>query len=326
MPSINYIQILKDAWQITWKNKFLWWFGLLIALGSPGFNFNFNPGGNENINDATIKKVLDFITQNMHWIIIGSIIFLAILIILMVIGIIARAGLTKSIDSVSKNKPVGFKQGMKEGKKYFWKLLGLGITIFFLILASVLVLGFPVIFLFVNKSYFVGIFLGLLAFLIFIPVLILVSFLRIYGNLYIVLGELRLSSALEKAYELFQKNFLASIIMELFFIPLGFVLFFAIIFILIPIVIVFLAIGFILYLVSGTPGVIITAGIGIICFLVLLFLLRSAYETFAQSVWYLFFQEIAKSKVEETVLEEVLKKEEEALPAVNPVKTLKTNK
>jgi hypothetical protein len=326
MPTINYIEILKRAWNITWNNRRLWWFGLLIAFASPG-GLNFNGGGgNEKFDDASIQKASDFMVQNMHWIIAGAIALIVLIIILVIVGIIARAGLLKSIDAVLKNKPVGFKAGMKEGKKYLGRLFMLGLAISFLVLASVIVLATPVAFVLINKAFITGIFLGILAFIILIPVIILCSFLKTYGNIYVVLGELSAWNALEKAYELFRKNMLASIIMWLLFIPVGFLLLMAIIMILVPLGLLFLAAGFGLYFAAGTPGAIITACVGVICFLAIVLSFRSVYETFLQSAWYLFFLEIAKPKVEEKVEEEVLEKKEETLPVPDPVKTAEVEK
>lgn len=327
MPTINYIQILKDAWQITWKNRFLWLFGLLIAIASPGgLNSNFNTGGSEKIDDASVQKASDFIAQNLHWIIAGIIALIVLVIILVIIGIIARAGLLKSIDAVLKNKPIGFKAGMKEGKKYLGKLFVLGLTIFFLVFASVIVLALPVVLLLINKAIVTGVFLGILAFIILVPVIALCSFLKAYGNIYVVLGELSAWNALEKAYELFRKNMLASIIMWLLFIPIGFALMLAIIMILVPLALLFLATGFGLYFAAGTPGAIITACVGVICFLAIILSVRSVYETFIQSAWYLFFLEIARPKAEENLTEEILEKKEESLPVPDPVKTAEVEK
>jgi hypothetical protein len=326
MPTINYIQILKDAWQLTWKNKFLWWFGLLIAIANPG-GLNFNTGGgNKKIDDTTIQKASDFMAQNMHWIIAGAIALIILIIILMIVSIIARAGLIKSINSISKNKPTGFRTGIKEGKKYLGRLFRLGLTIFFLIFASVIVLAVPVVFVFINKAIITGVFLSILAFIILIPVIVLCSFLKAYGDIYVVLGELSAWNALEKAYELFRKNILASIIMWLLFIPIGFALMLAIIMIIVPLAIIFLAAGFGLHFLAGTTGAIITACVGVICFLAIVLSIRSIYETFIQSAWYLFFLEIATPKVEEKVEEAALEKKEESLPAPDPVKTVEVEK
>jgi hypothetical protein len=321
MPNINYIEILKKAWDITWHNRYLWWFGLLMALASPGMNYGFDTNGNEKLNSAADQKFSEFMSAHLQLIIAGALVFLAIIIILVVLGIIARAGLIKSINFVCKNQPAGFKSGMREGKKYFWKLFLLGLAIFFLVFTSIIILALPVIFLVASKAIALAIFLGILAFFIFIPVIVLVSFLKVYGNIYIVLGELSVWNALEKAYELFSKNIISSIIMGLMFIPLGFFLMMAVIAVLIPLLIIFLAVGFGLYFAAGTAGAVIAACVGIICFLIIVLSLRSVYEVFAQAVWYLFFNEIAKPKVEEKVAEEVLEKKEEVLPAVDPIKT-----
>lgn len=324
MPTINYIQIFKDAWQITWKNRFLWWFGLLIAIANPGgMNYLGSSGDNQEIGST---QVSEFMSSHIQLIIAGAIILLAVLIVLAVLGIIARAGLIGTIDNLQKNLTVNFKSGMKEGKKYFGKLFLLGLTIFFLVFASIIVLAIPIIFLIMTKAYALGIFLGILAFFILIPVLILAAFLRIFGYLYIVLGKLSAWNALERSYELFRNNLLANIIMWLLFVPIGFALMLAIIAILILLAIVFIAIGFGLYFAVGTPGAIIAACIGVICFLAIILVLRSVYETFAQAAWYLFFLEIAKPKVEEKVEEVVLEKKEEVLPVPDPVKTVEIEK
>jgi hypothetical protein len=327
VSDINYIEILKKAGQITWKNRFLWWFGLVIAISSPGgLNFNFSTGRNEKIDDATVQKGIDFIAQNMHWIIIGIITLVAFFIVLAVAGTFARAGLIKSIDAIFKNKPAGFKAGMKEGKKYFWKLIMMGLLIFFMTLASVAILIIPVVFLLASGAYIAGALLGIFAFLILIFIIILVSFLKLFGNLYIVLGGLAMWNALEKAYALLQKNFASSIIMALIFIPLGLAFMLLIIAVLIALAIIFIPLGFLFYIVAGIPGAVAAACIGLAIFLAVFLALRSIYETFSQTAWFLFFLEIAKPKVGEKVEEKVLEKKEEALPAPDPVKTIGVEK
>jgi hypothetical protein len=324
MPKIKYIEILKSAWSLTWKNRRLWWFGLLIALGSPGLNYNL--GKNEKIDSATFQKASDFASQHLPWIIAGAIIIFLLVIFLMLIGIIARAGLIKSIDSVSKNQPMSFKAGLKEGKKYLGKLFLLGLAIFFLIFASIVVLALPVTFLAISKSYIFAIFLGILALLILFPVMILAGFLYLFGNLYVVLADLSVWNALEKSYELFRKNLLSSIIMYLLFIPVSLALFMAGVAVFILLAVVFAAIGVAMYAAFSKIGAIITAAIGISIFLAIMMAVRSVFETFSQAAWYLFFLEIAKPKAEEMVVEAILEKKEEVLPVPDPVKTAEVEK
>ncbi|MBC7239221.1 MAG: hypothetical protein H5T71_03870, partial [Chloroflexi bacterium] len=48
MATMNYGQLLKRAWQITWRYKVLWAFGIAAALfqggfGGGGFQYRFGP-------------------------------------------------------------------------------------------------------------------------------------------------------------------------------------------------------------------------------------------------------------------------------------------
>ena len=98
--SIPYIEILKQAGRIVWQNRYLLWFGLLMALGSPG---SFNVGNNNDFGSQgdTAKNFFA-----LHWGIVLAlvIILFAIGIILFLISLVAKAGLVKSVNLVAQNK------------------------------------------------------------------------------------------------------------------------------------------------------------------------------------------------------------------------------
>lgn len=317
LGDIPYINILKDSWKLTWSKKYLWWLGLLASFTSGTGNFSnySSPGDND--------KIGDFIAQNMQTIIIIGSIFFVICLVMFFIGIIGRAGLIKNIADEINSRPGNFKSGFTGGKKFFWKILGLNIILFLIMITSIVVLAVPVIFLFAKKVYFLGTMLALLAVFILLPVIILVSFAKTYGEIYIVLGKLTALSAIESAYNLFRKNILPSIIMALLTIPVGMILMFAIIFMLIPTALFFGLIGLLFYFLLGKTGAIIIAVIALLFFLALALLLRSIYETILQTVWILFFYEIAKPKVEErAAVEETKEEKPETMPETSPVKTI----
>src|SRR4030042_4576584 len=90
---LPYIEILKQAAQIVWQNKFLFWFGVLLALGSPG---SFNIGGSEDWNSQS-DAAKNFVEA--YWQI-----FLAVALALFVVGValflvslIGKAGLVRSV-------------------------------------------------------------------------------------------------------------------------------------------------------------------------------------------------------------------------------------
>lgn len=318
MSSIDYIKILKKAWNITWHNRFLWWFGFFTALAGGSFNFPIN---DSEWKGAGNEHLANFMSGHMALVITGAIILFMLLIVFLVLGVIGRGALIKETEKIIQNKPAGFKTGMKEGKKYFWKLLLQNILLILFTFLSFLVLAIPVIVLYVGKSYVIGTLVAVAAVIIFIPLIILIAFMRIYGQLYVVLAGLGVIPALERAYELLMKNKLASIIMGLLFIPLGIVL--AVIFLafIIALLIIFIPLGLLFNLILAKVGLIFIIALGAFCLLAGVFIARSIYETFSQVVWVLFFHEIAKPKVEETVAEAEPEKEK-TLPVVSPVKTV----
>jgi MFS family permease len=319
MKKVDYLEIIKKSWKITWKNKFLWWFGLFLALGG-GASFNF-PGNSEwnNKIGENEDKVASFINQ--HWQIIIVAIVLAVILglALFVLSLISKAGLIKTLDKIEKNLSGNFKEGFREGKKYFWKILAVGLILGIFIFALLVVLSFPVIFLFYVKSVVLGILFAFLAVAIFIPLVILASFIGKYSIFYLVLSDLGIKASIENGYQVFKKNILASVIMALFFIPINIILFVmaAISFLIVGLI--FLPIGIMLYLALAKIGVIVAVALGGFIFVIFLILVNSVFQVFYQTVWFLFFKEIASVKMEEKVEENVVEIVEKNIPTPEEV-------
>ncbi|MFA6159764.1 MAG: hypothetical protein WC678_01585 [Parcubacteria group bacterium] len=323
MSKINYLQIIKDAWKITWKNRYLWWFGFFVTLGGGGgMNYFFNSGEDKKLDPAQNEKILEFLSQNMHWIIAVAIIVFLLLIIFSVLSILARGALISSIEKNSKGQLANFKSGWQDGKKNFWKIFiidfSLGLFIFF----TLLILIAPVAILFLNKNYIIGGMLAFLAILIFIPIAILSSYLRTYGYFYSILGKLNFWSAIENAYNLFVKNIWASILLSLIFIPLGIVLMLVILAILPLLLLVFLILGAIGYFALGKITAIVIGAIGISIFFLYAIFVKSIYAVFSQAIWILFFHEIATPKIPE----EIVATETATEPVIEPIAAIEARK
>jgi hypothetical protein len=310
---IPYMDILKNSFRITWKNKFLWWFGFLISLGTFGsFNANFPTGGNsEEISDeemiAFFQSVKNFFYQYLYWIILGIVLMTILWLVLYVLGKIARGALIKSVEEINNGKKSGFKKGFSEGKKYFWKILGLDLLLSFSLTIFLLIVITPSIILFIYKSYISGVLLLLLAILFFIALTILTSFLRNFGHIYIVLGKLNIWNAIEKSYDLFRKNLWSSILMSLVLMAVGLGLSIIFIFAIFIFLILSFLLGLLFWTIAKTIGIIIFGTIATFILLIAIFIARSALEVFYQTNWILFFKEIAiQPKAEEAIAEPVL--------------------
>lgn len=312
---------MREAAEIAWKNKKLWWFGFFASLMSAGSSFNSSSGNGKDFAGGKIteEKIMSFMAGHAA-LMIGAGIFLFILFVLfLILGIIGRGALIRSIGKIIKKEEIDFKSGMREGKKYFWKIFGISFLSAIFIFFAVIILVAPVVVLFLNKAYIFGVLLALLAIAILIPLIILSIYVRIYGSIYAVLGELKIWASIENAYALLRKNLGVSIIMGLIFFLLGIILGLSLLMVILPIVAALFALGSLLYLALKGIGLAIAIGLGAIIVLAIILFIRSIYETFAQTVWILFFQEIAKPKVEEIVTEEV--PEIKSAPAPDPVKT-----
>ena len=303
---IPYIEILKQAGRIVWHNRFLLWFGLLMALGSPG-SFNINTGNNNDFG-APGEAAKNFFA--LHWgIVLALVIILFVIgIILFLISLVAKAGLVKSVNLVGQSKKTDFKTGWQSGKKYLGKLFKLAVLFFLAILVVVIVLAIPVIYLAAAKFWFGAILVGMLAIAIFIPLIFIFALTKIYAEFYIVLSDLRLRSAIEAGYNLLLKNIGRSIVFGLLLIAVSIVAGI----VLLPIVgialVILIPTGVAFYYLSKIAFAVFL-GIAILLFLAAILFVSAIFQTYKTAAWTLFFQEIAKvekpetEKVAETELE-----------------------
>ena len=323
MKKINYWEIIKKSWEISWKNKYLWWFGFFIAIsGGGGMNLSF-PGGGDDMSTAKKQQMMHWIEQNISIIVIIGLILLLIFVLLLILNIISRGALISSIEKRIKCEMVTFRSAWKEGKKNFWKIFNLNVLLGLFLMLTLFILSLPIIILMANKSYLIGGILIILAIIIFIPIAILTAYLKIYGYLYAVLGKLKFWASLENAYNLFIKNIWASILMSLIFIPIGIVVMLAILAAIPVLLLVFGLLAALAYFVGGTIAAVGVGIIGFIVFLIYNFFIQSIVQVFAQAIWINFFHEIAKPKVAETVTEKVTEKSEaptEPLPVIESKK------
>lgn len=316
ISEIPYLEIIGKAFSIAWKNHYLWWFGFFLTISSIGglsysrSDFDFK--------GTQTNFALENLSQYSHWVIIGFLFLSIVFVTLIILSIISRGALISSIEKIHRNKTTDFKKAFQDGKKNFSKIFLISIFSGLFMLGALLILFPPVAFLFLNHNYIIGSIMTVFAVIIFIPLIILVTYLRIFGYLYAVLGCLKSWSAIENAYNLFQKNIIASLLMAAIFIPLNILLFLIILFALVPIALAILPLGIILFIFAGPFSAGIAGVIGLSILAILFIYLRSFMEVFTQATWIFFFHEIAAPKEKETAIETVI----EIKPLPNPLPTI----
>jgi hypothetical protein len=304
MPNskINYLAIVKQAAFIAWRNKYLWWFGFFVMLSATGGSFfQYFPKQDQ----VQKEKILDLFWAHREWAFFAFAAAFLVWLVLLILGIISKGALIKSINKEIENKKSDFKGGFREGKKYFWKIFFLGLIAGIFLLSALVVFIIPIGFLFYNKAYLLGSILSILAIVIFIPIAFLVSFIKIYGYFYAVLSDLSLGESLENAYALVQKNIGPSILIALTFFVISAIVTAAAFLVAIPIIVVFLIIGTLLFVLAKQIGIIITLMFSMVFILALMFTGGSAYQVFTHAILVLFFREIASPQIEEKAEETV---------------------
>ena len=233
----SYRSILKQALNLSWKNKYLWFFGLFASLTIAGGTIesqfitqSFGEGvtgssfaGLESILNAAGIFGAIFIgipalfSQNI--IVILNSITIIILIVALAAAIIwlaisSQAAIVKAtkklLNSKKKIQSLEFRESLSEGSKKFWPVLLLNILIRFLITIAFFISSLPLLLMIISDSYFFVILYTIL-FVIFVPVALSLSLIVKYAISYCILEDEPFIKALEKGYDLFKKNWLISL-------------------------------------------------------------------------------------------------------------------
>src|SRR6266536_1997698 len=157
--NFNFGDVLSRAWQITWKYKVLWIFGLLASCAGGGGNSRGSYQQRNNFSNNNLftpemtrqmrvffERFSAWIMQH-QWVIYAFIIFVWLLIILQLfLATMGSTGLTRgAYHADSGVERLYFGELWRESLHYFWRVTGLG----FLIWVPFFALLFILLFLFI---------------------------------------------------------------------------------------------------------------------------------------------------------------------------------
>jgi hypothetical protein len=158
--NFNFGEVLTRAWQITWKYKILWIFGILASCTSGRASSGSNGGGgrssgsgdgsNFDPNNLFPKDMFQEAGQwlNDNWWIIALIILAVIVLVLLFyyLGTIGKIALIKGTFKAEQGvESMSFGELWSESQPYFWRVFGLSFLIglaFLVILLPLFAIGF----------------------------------------------------------------------------------------------------------------------------------------------------------------------------------------
>ncbi|MHB1343388.1 MAG: DUF7544 domain-containing protein [Thermoleophilia bacterium] len=147
---MDYSELLRAAWRITWRHKYLWILGFFAAEGG-GCSFSGSPPGgsfgNYSANGPTGAE--DWFASN--WVLLVALGFglLVLGLAMWVISVITTGGLISGTDAAHGGRPdAGLGPAWRAGVHSFWRLLGMwllvGLAVFLVILLLLLIIALPI--------------------------------------------------------------------------------------------------------------------------------------------------------------------------------------
>lgn len=132
---MQYGQIIRDAWRITWRHPFLWVFGL-FAGGAAGSSLNFRGGGNSSGGaggfgpfgsgpDLGAADIARWAAEHA-WLIAGAVV-LALLVglTMLAISLVAQGGLAGATADFAAGRQSSPGRAWRTGLHLFWRYAGL---------------------------------------------------------------------------------------------------------------------------------------------------------------------------------------------------------
>jgi hypothetical protein len=289
--NFNFGEVLTRAWQIIWKHKILWVFGIFASCSRGGGGGNAGRGGGGNGNQQfpqwqqTMDQIGRWINDNM-WIVAVIVIVALLLVVLAIfLGTIGRIGLIKGTQRAEQGaERLIFGELFSESMPYFWRVFGLSVLIG---LISLLIL-LPLIFFGVITAG-VGFICLLPLFCILVPVLWAVSVVIEQANAAIVLENLGIGDGLRRGWEVVRNNPGPMIVLALIlFIGSGVIGF------IIALPVIAAVLPFVFGAATGNTNPVWFGAVCFVIYLPILIVLSGILTAYMQTVWALTYMRLTK--------------------------------
>ncbi len=229
-----YRPILKRAFHVVWRNRFLWFFGLFAALLGASGEVEILIGGAGQVDwgmtvgdilrqvfkgegfGSMLKELLVRMAQVPS---AGWLVFLALglgLAVVVWLYIISQIALIDTTARLANHEATNSKVRHLVGRRYFWKVLGLNSISRGIIYGLLLAIGLPmVISLHQDEGRLYSTGLLIVSYIILVPLAMIASFIVRYASCYMILKQTGFWQGIKGGGRLFIKNWLVSIEMAI---------------------------------------------------------------------------------------------------------------
>jgi hypothetical protein len=290
---MNYGDLLSEAFRLTWRNRFLWFFGFFV--GGASFNVPSNFGGQQGAPFEAAPEPVRWISENLALfltLVIALVVVIALVFI--VLAMLSHGALAESVAALHRGESRRFGLAWRAGTANFWRVLWLKGLIFLMALGLALLILLPV-----------G--LGVVAVLaatdstgvrvLFIVLLVLVGFLALifvflpfaiinqFALRELVVGRRRVLESIGSGFGLFRRNIGRSLLVWL--LQLGVMLGLGIATLVVVVILGAILLGpaIALFAAEQTTAAVVVGIVGGLLFLVPLFVISGALSAFNHTYW-----------------------------------------
>lgn len=277
--SIDYWSLVSRSLRITWKHKFLWFFGFFATAGFGG-GFNW-------VEDAG-PYFRDFLFANPAVLVLVIVGLVVLWLVLLVMNLISTGALVAATHEASEGRDVTFGYGWREGLRVFWRLLGVTVLaiIAFLFVTALCAIPIVVALFGGTSGIVIAVVIGAVLLFPYLAFLFLLAFTVTYAEREVVLRRASVFDAIHAGWDLTKRHFWKSLLVWL--VMLGSGLLFGLGLVL---VLLILAVPFILI---GLANVFVALILGIPLGIVVLVVASGAFGSYSYSVWTLAYDELKR--------------------------------
>ena len=216
---MDFGEVLTRAWQIIWKHKVLWIFGILVSCtqANPSANFGSNTSWQTNEIPYQVERTINSVPDWQIWAFI-AIIFLVVLFLIVLaifLGTIGRIGLIRgTVQAEDGAEKLTFGELFSGSMPYFWRvfllnlLIGIGVFIVFAVVIGIVVVGGIL-------SFGIGLICLIPLLCLLLPFAWIVSVVIEQANNAIVVEELGIMDGLSRGWDVVRLNAGSMIVMWL---------------------------------------------------------------------------------------------------------------
>ena len=300
----SYRSIFRKALKVTWRNKYLWFFGLFASLVSFGTEYQIlsKAMGEKGrpmymyFQDAGIFSSKFWSNMAELWasdawalitILIVGLLCLAIMVFLAWLAVISQAAIIDSAEKiVNKRKEslsLSIASGLAVGRHKFWRVLSLNVITKVIVAILVWLISLPLISSITTPEFSI---IYVILFVTLVPIALVFSLFINYSIAFVVIKDNTVSKALQQGWKLFKNNWLTSIEMAFMLFLVNF---------LFTIVITLSATIFFLVFISIFSPIMLS--LGVLALIMFMVVSGCALSTFQITAWTDLFIKLRSNKV-----------------------------